>query len=97
MKLTTLTAATAALAATLAFAQSAQAREHYYRHSYYRHGIAHAAGRYAFAHHYAPAPEQNNGAENYYSDWTEQNNRPWTAQNNQSRWRYRRSAAEAFA
>jgi hypothetical protein len=97
MKLTTLTAATAALAVTLAFAQSAQAREHYYRHSYYRHGISHAAGRNAFAHHYAPAAEQNNGAENYYSDWTEQNNRSWTAQNNQSRWRYRRSAAEAFA
>jgi hypothetical protein len=60
MKLTTLTTATAALAVTLACAQSAQAREHHYRHGgYYRHAVSHAAGHYAFAHHYAPAAEQN--------------------------------------
>jgi hypothetical protein len=90
MKLTTLTAATAALAVTLAFAQSAQAREHHYRHSgYYRHGVSHAVARYASTHRYAPAAGQNYASENYYSDWTEQNN--------QWRWRYQRSAAEAFA
>jgi hypothetical protein len=69
MKLTTLTTATAALAITLAFAQSAQAREHHYRYSgYYRHAVSHAAGRYAFAHHYAPAAEQT---DNW--GWGEQN------------------------
>jgi hypothetical protein len=85
MKLTTLTTATAALAVTLAFAQSAQAREHHYRHGgYYRHAVSHAAGRYAFAHHYAPAAEQND-------NWG------WGEQNDQPRRSYRRSATEAFA
>jgi hypothetical protein len=56
-----------------------------YRYSgYYRHGIAHAAGRYAFAHHYAPAAEQTD-------NWG------WGEQNDQPRWSYRRAATEAFA
>jgi len=84
MKLTTLTTATAALAITLAFAQSAQAREHHYRYSgYYRHAVSHAAGRYAFAHHYAPAAEQTD-------NWG------WGEQNEQPRRNYRRSKGDRF-
>ena len=54
MKVMTLTAA---LAATLAFANAAHARDHHYRHGGY-----HAAGRHFVARHSSPATEQNFGS-----------------------------------
>jgi hypothetical protein len=95
MKLTTLTAA---LAVTLAFAQTAHAREHHYRQAvYHRHGVYHVAARYTAARYFSATEEQNS-----YSGWGEQNDRSrqryrsWDQQSDQSRWRYRESAAQAF-
>jgi hypothetical protein len=83
MKLTTLTAA---MAVTLAFAPTAHAREHHYYHhvACHRHGVYHVAWRAPAARNFSSAAEQN-----YYSGWGEQSD--------QSRRRYRNSAAQAFA
>ena len=82
MKLMTLTAA---LAVTLAFAQTAHAREHHYlRAAYHRHGVYQEARRHLVAHRYST----RNG-ENYSSSWSDQSY--------PSQFSYQHSAVDAFA
>ncbi len=78
MKLTTLAAA---LAITVAFAQSAQAREHHHRHGIsHRYGVHHETGRHWVAYSYAATR-----AAYYNSAWRYRNAAAaafaWTAQN----------------
>ncbi len=78
MKLTTLAAA---LAVTVAFAQSAHAREHHHRHGIsHRYGVHHETGRHRLAYRYLATR-----AARYSSAWRYQNAAvaasAWSAQN----------------
>lgn len=96
MKLTTLTAA---LAVTLTFAHTAQAREHQHHRylAYHRHAVYHQASRHVLAHRYAAQGEQD-----YRKTWDDAGETSaWAGQSTwggqSTTWGGRRSAKAAFA